>query len=175
MSILNKATVCLLELNQGPLVKTKWVKLVFFIEAYRYCKNQNRTFPELQFIKMPNGPAFSGYDVKLEELEAENLIRVQKSAGYNLNINTKIELIDPTILSEIEPDLKAEIENVFHYFKEKLTPWISNFSHTMDIWKKAEMWDPLDFNLLLSDSGIQLQTIQAKNIRDLIDQKIQIP
>ena len=147
------------------LVKTKWVKLIFLFQAFHYCKHKEPfLFEDLNFIKMPNGPVFTNYDAVLTQLEQKKIVSVSKNPGYSMNMTTY--LLKPTESSQPSPSaFKDEEEEtyskVFNYFKDKNVPWISDFTHKMQIWERPEMWDDLKFEHLFQDKP---------NIVEMLDQ-----
>lgn len=171
MTVLENVTVLLLrEADQQKLVKTKWVKLVFFVAAYQYCKTNDQPFPELEFVKMPNGPAFRAYDEFLSQYEERQLLRIDRKPGFQMDITTVISKGSTDMVEEIDVNesLRESINSVSAFFKHKNTRWISDFSHSLNIWKKPAMWDKLSFTDLFDDDGIKAMQANASNIMEYI-------
>lgn len=161
-------------LKESPgnrIVKTKWVKLVFFINAYLYCKDKDALDASLDFVKMPNGPAFRGYDKIIEDLQRNQILKIEKEPGFSMDMATYLVGSQSAEKSSNtnDPSLYKDYLMVFDYFRDHNTKELSNFSHNLSIWKRPEMWDKLDFEDLKNDPWIAQECPGAKNFMQFID------
>ncbi|AXR70198.1 hypothetical protein DPV73_18920 [Leptospira mayottensis] len=97
------------------LSKTKWNKLLFFIDSAYYNSpfgNKKRTLTECEYIKMPYGPMINNFHIILSFLQDDFNIKISNYIGYSTGSMTFIEGSNDTSLElEIISTKESEIVN----------------------------------------------------------------
>lgn len=151
--------------NVGDLSKTKWNKLLFFIDSAYFNSpqgNTKRTMTGYEYIKMPYGPMIDNFQNILDNFINYNL-KIKSYIGYSSGMMTFIEIgkgekNTKFILNKDEINI---IKKVVGFFGKFNATQLSDFSHMLDAWLKSEMFSPIDFKATISDSFLRSKTSKS--------------
>jgi hypothetical protein len=154
------------EYSNSDLVVSKatWLKTIFLIEAYQYCKNKERS-NSIIFYKGPDKPLLDKYDEVLNKMVLSGSINLSSTPGYKSSINTYIR-INPN--AKIPDQTPEEIVKVCKFLSMNSYSHTNTILQSMEIYRKCSMWQELDFKLLLNDLWIRKRYLRD-NISEVID------
>lgn len=156
----------------NDLSKTKWNKLLFFIDSAYFNSplgNKEKTLTECEYIKMPYGPMINNFQYILSYLHEDYNIKISNYIGYSAGQMTFIEKSKNSKLNlkVLEKKESVIVESVAELFGKYNAAQLSEFSHMLDAWSKSEMFTPIDFSLTIKDSYIKKNS-KKNNIYELI-------
>jgi uncharacterized phage-associated protein len=144
-------TLQALKKKPNDLSKTKWNKLLFFTDlvffTYDDIKYKNKIYTGLEYIKMPYGPVVKDYDYVIFQICKEYNLRLENYVGYSSSYSSYIEKNGKNInkLVNIDDEEKGIIKKVIDKFASVTAVKLSNFSHLMTPWKKADNYEDISF------------------------------
>ncbi len=131
----------------GPLDIYRLGKLLFFLDK-RFYMLYGRTITELEYAKLPYGPAPDNYGAKYEELEADKYIKLDYSNNLNYVIYNKN--IEPNI-STLDEDEMNTLEGIITEYGNKSFDELVVITHNEKPWNmsKYSMGSIFDFEDLM--------------------------
>jgi hypothetical protein len=169
MKIHEIITLHLIQSEVPALSQTKWNKLMFFIDGFSTAWEKiGASLTELTYVKLPYGPVPDGYSEILDTMERDGLIAIaQKNTMYDSS-----KIIQRGRDKQHPPELGAEeklvIESILGVFKNWNATRLSNFSHSLDAWKKPEMYNQIDLSDLKNDSYLKKEYHEGNFARFLL-------
>ena len=164
-------TVELLQNGTSDLSKTKWNKLLFFIDAAYYNSpegKQENNLTGCEYTKMPFGPVMREFEELIADFRSDNRLDVKNYLGYSAGTTTFITLRDTRSRGQLPNDTANEIViAVARLFGNYSAVALSNLSHMLDAWADSEMFMPIDFKLTRRDAHIRSKT-SKDNLYELI-------
>jgi uncharacterized protein YwgA len=131
---------------------TKSNKMMFFTDLVFYLIKRS-AFTSLNYIKMPYGPVPDKYTDILKKLEDEGYISTVRYVGYSANLmtflNTKKE--EREIRDYFKEENYKIIESIKSAFGSESARYLSDFSHFLEPYKQATMWESIDISLIKED------------------------
>jgi len=167
LSIIESITYHMLTHKINNLSKTKWLKIVFFIDlCYYNCPiSDNNLLTGFDYIKMPYGPMIDDYENILEHLVNIGLIKLIKYVGYSSSDITYMEKCNDFNLDFecLNRDAIMIINKICDTFKGSAAKQLSELSHALAPWKQSNMFDILDFSLSKRDEFL-INNVKKTNL-----------
>lgn len=154
------------------LSQTKWNKLMFLLDGVSYCR-QDQSFTGFTYIKLPYGPVPNNYRSLLNAMNDAGFIAIET----NTAISDAAKFITPKVsaafdaesdqLIKSNPLLPEALEIVLKIFGDWSAATLSEFSHLLDAWKSAAMFEKIDLGSLKNDPYLKKEFGQ-ENLADII-------
>jgi len=149
--------------SQGisDLSKTKWNKLLFFVDLAHYTKPESRaprrTLTGFDYIKVPYGPVIQDFNKVLFQLKNENVVAIESFVGYSANNLSYLRRPEGRQVQVQDLDAEAShiAERVIRLFGKYTALKLSELSHMLTLWKGADMYQMIDFDKAFADTFIQ--------------------
>ena len=126
--------------------KTRLAKTLFFADAMAYAEEAS-TLTGLTYAAINNGPIPDGYDVILEYM-----IRTGKLYQDIIEVNDYTQFnYHPTQQVTLDAQSRIYLDKAMTFTKAKTAAQLSEFTHTLDIWRKTKIGKNMSFNLLDED------------------------
>lgn len=150
-------TLLLIQREVPALSQTKWNKLMFFLDGFSMAWEEIQTpLTDFDYIKLPYGPVPDRYSDILENMEEKGLITIaQKNTMYDSSKIIRQGLNSSDRIPELDENEQIVIESILNVFRDWNATRLSNFSHSLDAWKRPPMYDRIDLSDLRSDSYLK--------------------
>lgn len=143
-------TLKALQADSNTLSKTKWNKIIFFVDLAFYTSDnplfKNNIYTGLDYIKMPYGPVVDNFNIIISNVAFRNNLQVKSYFGLYSNQSQYIEPTTSLVINKDYPKDEAMIINqVIKKIAKSTATQLSEYSHKLTIWKIPSMYEKLNF------------------------------
>lgn len=158
-----QAITVILAHKTSNLSQTKWNKLLFFIDgAVAALEDAEKGATAVGYVKLPYGPVPNGYRDLIANMQFEGLVQLQNprssfDAAVYVRPGNTTEQTARDFLKSQGGELPAIVDKVLSVFGSWTAGRLSNFSHELDAWKNAQMYEVISLLSLRKDSYLRMK------------------